>query len=404
MNPSAWISRRFSRSLRNDGFARFTTIVSIGSVALGCIALILAMSVLRGYEDAIENAALRFTSHIEVRSRFGTQFTNAPGLQRQLAVIPGVAEIDVLLVREGLGRTRSGIDGVLLQGMTSRRATEQIQPLLISGTLPTHDAQQPRVVVGADLARKLALDVGDTLVVFTTDNVQASQPTPRIIGTRVSGIVRSGMQQYDETAVFLTIDDLRAALHLPADAATAIGVRCTDVRAVDAVAEVIGRTISERGIALTFRQRHYAMYSWIEMQKQPIPIVLGLISIVAIFTVIASLLIAVVEKTRSVAILMSLGMRASHIAQIFILHGLRIGVYGCVLGCSIAALAILAQRTFHLITLNGAIYYVSELPVAFTAEPFILVTATSLTLCLLAALVPTLLALRVSPVRVLRFE
>lgn len=404
MNPSAWISRRFSRSLRSDRFSRFTTMVSIGSVALGCIALILAMSVLRGYENAIEDAALRFTSHIEVRSRFGTQFTNAPEVRRRLASVPGVASTDELLVREGLGRTRHGLDGVLLQGLTASRASEQILPLLIAGTLPTHDARQPRVVVGADLARKLALLVGDTLVVFTTDNMQATQPTPRIIAARVSGIVRSGMQQYDETSVFLMIDDLRAALHLPADAASAIGVRCSDVQQVDIVAEAIGRTLSERNIALTFRQRHYAMYSWIEMQKKPIPIVLGLISIVAIFTVIASLLIAVVEKTRSVAILMSLGMRASHIAQIFVLHGLRIGVYGCVLGCAIAAVALWVQSTYHVITLNGAIYYVSVLPVAITAEPFILVTTTSLTLCLLAALVPTIVARRVSPVRVLRFE
>ncbi len=378
--------------------------VSIGSVALGCLALILAMSVLRGYEDAIEDAALRFTSHIEVRSRFGTAFTNASAIQRQLAFTPGVEATDELLVREGLGRTRSGLDGILLQGMTPVRATEQIQPLLIAGTLPSHDAVQPRVVVGVDLARKLDLEVGDTLVVFTTDDVQASHPTPRIIPVRVSGIVRSGMQQYDETSVFLAIDDLRAALHLPSDAATAIGVRCTNVVDVDDVAAAIASALPERNVALTFRQRHYAMYSWIEMQKRPIPIVLGLISIVAVFTVIASLLIAVVEKTRSVAILMSLGMRASQIAQIFVLHGLRIGIYGCALGCGLAAIAIAVQRTFHIITLNGAIYYVSVLPVAFTADPFILVTTTSLTLCLLAALVPTLLALRVSPVRVLRFE
>lgn len=405
MNRSAWIARRFARSLRHERFARFTTVVSIAAVALGCLALLLAMSVLRGYENTIEDVALRFTSHIEVRPRYGdAPIFSSHDISSALASVGGIAERVDLLWREGLGRTRAGIEGVVVQGLDRRRTPRSLTPLLVSGRIPQPSASTMEAVIGQELAHRLALHVGDTMVIFTSDDVRASMPTPRVMSVRICGVVRTGMQQEDETVVGMDIEALRTALHLGPTDVSAVGLNCIERDDVDAIAQEIGAHLPPNRIALTFRQRHYAMSSWIELQKQPIPIVLGLISIVAVFTVIASLLIAVVEKTRSVAILMTLGMPPRQIAQIFLWQGLRIGIVGCLLGCGLAATLILVQRTFHVITLNGAIYYVSELPVAFTAQPFCIVAGTSLALCLLASLVPTILAVRVSPVRVLRFE
>ncbi|MBK9184376.1 MAG: hypothetical protein IPM83_15005 [Ignavibacteria bacterium] len=111
------LAQRFARSLRAEGFARFTTIVSVFSVALGSLALIIAISVLRGYEEKIEETAMRFTSHVETKPILGDVIGNARGSMERVATIDGVSSVDIVLNREALARTRSGVDGIVLSAL-----------------------------------------------------------------------------------------------------------------------------------------------------------------------------------------------------------------------------------------------------------------------------------------------
>ncbi|MBL0323425.1 MAG: hypothetical protein IPP80_13840 [Ignavibacteria bacterium] len=125
---------------------------------------------------------------------------------------------------------------------------------------------------------------------------------------------------------------------------------------------------------LTYLDTFQAISAWIELQKEPIPIVLGLISIVAVFTVISTLLIAVVEKTRSIAILVTIGMtRCGSRDDLLCAQHHQPSAMGSALGALVALAFVWIQSTWHLIRLDGAIYYVSELPVSFSPAPFIIV-------------------------------
>lgn len=404
MRLTLFIARRFARSLRRDGFARFTSIVSIASVALGCIALVVAMSILTGYEQAIRSAALQFAAPIEVRSLMHPLLgSNAPHVISTITQTPGVAHVEPTLVREALGRTRKGVDGILLMGITPRRARTTLSPILTLGRLPSPDRSGiAGCVVGIDVARRLALQLGDTLVIYTAD--RGTVLSPILATAHVQGIMRSGMQQYDETAVFIDDAALHTMLRLPAQEASAISVYATDPERLDEVARSLTTALGPRMFVQTYRQRFAAMESWIALQKEPIPIVLGLISLVALFTVVATLLIAVVEKTRQVAVLRTIGMRGRQIAAIFVWQGLRAGITGCLIGCAVAAAFCYAQQTWQWITLDGAIYYVSALPVAFDVMPYLLVAATSVVTSLLASLAPVAIALRIDPARILQFR
>ena len=216
------IAHRFARSLRANGFARFTTIVSVMSVALGCVALIIAISVLTGYEEKIEETAMRFTSHIEAKPMFGDVVTNAASTTQLLQKIDGIASVDIVLNREALARTRSGVDGIILSGVTQYRSAAFINPMIIRGGSVSPNG----VVVGELLAKTLGVDVGDTMVVYAA-NADATQPI--LFSARVGGILRSGMASFDNSVVVMPIEAVGTHLRLPQDVASSLLITCADV-------------------------------------------------------------------------------------------------------------------------------------------------------------------------------
>lgn len=408
MKLPGFIASRFAYSLRGNGFARFTTMVSVVSVALGCIALIVAMSVLRGYEEAIVSTANQFAAPIEIRPLFGQTIPDANAVMSTVRGIPGVKSIDPTLSREALARTRKGVDGVLLLGATPQRMLDLDKAIVGEGAAAQRvdireGAAAQGALVGIDLASRLALKVGDTLVVYASSS-SGTTTSPLLFTVQVRGLMRSGMQSFDDAVVVMDINALQSALQLEPSDVSGIAVYPQDGIEVDEMARNVGSAIGPRLFPQTSTQRFQSMASWIALQKEPIPIVLGLISIVAVFTIISTLLIAVVEKTRSVAILRCLGMTSRSIMSVFALNGLRIGATGIVLGTCISFAFVFAQKHWEFIRLDGTIYYLSALPVSLSPLPFILVPSVSLALCLVASVIPMVLASRVSPVRALRFS
>jgi len=387
---TSFIASRFSRSLRS-GFARFTTLVSIGSVALGCTALIVSMSVLRGYEEMIEETALRYTSHLELRRFDGGVVPHADDLQRRLHQFDHVRRVDPLLVREALVRTRGGVEGAVLHGLTSAR-----MPLLVPNGL------QGGAGVGAEIARHLGVQVGDTVVLYASDGSSA-EARPILFSSRVDAIVRTGMQTIDESVIVMDLAQLQQALRLaPADVSH-LAVELDDPTLARTIAAQMAPQ-TEGLMMITWEDRFQAIASWIELQKQPIPIVLGLISLVAVFTLVSTLLVTVVEKTRSLAILLTIGMSPGQVMGIVALRGLRISAAGALIGVTISAAFAVIQRTWQPITLDGAVYYVSALPVSADPAPYLIVPLISIVLAVAASVVPMLAVRRVQPARALRFS
>ena len=401
---STFIARRFTASLRNDGFARFTTVVSYSSVALGCFAVVVAMSILDGYEAAVRSAMMRFTAPIEIRSLASSVMHDASSVAMAVKDIDGVRDAHVVISREALGRSKAGVDGILVIGMTAARATSVITPMVTQGqTFKQVTSTPPQSVIGVALSRRLGLGVGDTMVIYTA-NAEGSAPI--IAATRIAGLIQSGMQQYDETAVFMDEAQLRSLLRQSDATGAFVAVYPDPSYSVDSVADRLRSTLHSRSslYVQTYRERFHAIESWIALQKEPIPIILGLIGLVAVFTVIATLLITVVEKTRQLAVLKTLGMTTALISRIFLWRGLQVGLAGWALGSALAFAFCLAQQTWQFIRLDGSIYYVSSLPVAISLAPYLTVAATSLVTSLVASVAPVIIAARLSPSRALQFR
>lgn len=392
------IAKRFSRSLGTDGFARFTAIASIASIAIGCFAVIVSMSVLRGYEEQILEVALRFTSHIEIRPADGTDLILHNSTIRTIKGVRGVIDAEPVLLREALARTRGGVDGVIVQGLPQGRLRRLLPGTLVRGNLP---ATAGEGVVGSELARTLALDIGDTLALFSAS---AASTVPTVAGLRVCGIFTSGMSSVDGASVITNTQTLRQAFGMPPTAVSMIAVELNNPSEAYRVAARLLHVVPGNTMLIPWQDRYASISGWIELQKKPIPIIMGLICIVAIFTTISSLLVSVVLKTRSLAILASLGMSSNSLMMVVLIRALRIGISGSVLGSAMALLLTWVQHTWKVISLDGTVYYLSSLPVSLNAWIFITVPMITIVLSAVAAVVPMLRISRLSVSRVLRWS
>lgn len=393
------IAHRFSASLLQNSFARFTTWVSILSVALGCLALQIAISVLNGYELTIQRAATSVVSPIEVRAHAGGVLALSPASEQQILSVRGVLRTVPLLRKEALVRTKTQVEGTLINAWNSEDLTRLIKPLIKTGSLPVEGSDQ--CILGSALQQTLGITIGDTLVVFVAN---AEKTAPQVLQLIVVGTAQTGIQSVDQASVIMELHGARTLLKSAPEEKTVLGVELSPGASLEDVALQVSNIVVPAAFAETYTQRFSSLLSWIALQREPIPIVLGLLSIVAVFTVMSTLLIAVVEKTPSIAVLQTLGMSQITITAIMLWRAATIGIAGAAIGTTISLCFCYSQATWEYIKLDGSLYYVQSLPISMSPLPFVLIPLFSVVLCLLAAIIPTILALRVRPAKALRFS
>jgi lipoprotein-releasing system permease protein len=168
----------------------------------------------------------------------------------------------------------------------------------------------------------------------------------------------------------------------------------------DRVQDLLGYPHYGRTVFQTYRN----LFSWIELQKKPIPIILGLIIIVATVNIIGTLLMMVLDKTREIGVLRSLGATRWGIMRIFLRQGLTIALVGTFLGNALAFALCYAQMQFRFFALPSDIYFMTSVPILLRPEYFLLVSGATLLLCLASSMLPARLASRLHPVTAIRFS
>ncbi|MFN4908177.1 MAG: ABC transporter permease [Bacteroidota bacterium] len=391
------ISRRFARSLRADGFARFTSIVATLSISLGFIALCVSQSILAGYVEIIQTTAQRFGMYVTVQSSAGFQLGDARPLQRSIEKIPGVTSTRPVLRQETLVRHASAIDGAVITGLDSAMVADVFSPVVIEGTARPDGG----VLIGSGLRDRLAASVGDTLTLITRT---AEGDRPAISRQTIRGVFKCGIATYDDHVLLTGIGHARNILRSGPTQCSSVMITCTGDEVIPLIRQHVAATYRDRISVLTYRDHLASIWNWIELQRQPIPVILSLIAIVSVFTVVSSLILAIVAKTRSMAILSTLGMPWWRVAAIVGLRALTTTIVGLTLGAGVSLTFIGIQRTWKPISLDGGIYYVSHLPVSF--DPWIIITSGLLILAVstIASIVPMLIVARLRPASALRFR
>ncbi len=399
---------------REEGrsFLRFITYVAIGGVALGVASLLLALAIVRGFSQEIQNKIVGFGAHIQVQSYVqDTPLENAPSLENRLSQLDQVQRVTPLV--EGvviLRQSERAIDGVVMLG--TEDPPEYLADQVDEGTFDLSDAEggQPGLVVGADLADRLALEVGEQVTMFSLQSGEEGPEAsfgmrrPSVKQFVVRGIYDTSLQNIDDVYVFADLSVARSLMQMSPESVSRFNLTVEDPSVIESLSAEIEEQFGFPIAARTIYQQYAGLFAWVNLQESIIPLVIGVIVLVAAFNIIGTLLMMVLEKTREIGVLQSLGTSGATLKRLFLVLGLLIGTVGTAIGAGLALLLGVLQQQFSIIPLPAEAYYMTTAPIELNPLDYVVVSLITLALCALAAYVPARVAARVEPVRAIRFQ
>jgi lipoprotein-releasing system permease protein len=399
-----YVSQKLYNS-EKSGLQKFSSKVAFFSVALGSMGLIIALSVLDGFDKKLHDNAIKFTKHIRVSSIKGDNLYNVDNSLKKLSEFKEIKGKSILIEREVLIKNKDFVDGGLIRSYNPTTDLVDFKSNIKKGSFSFSSNSAKEVVIGEALAQRMNAKIGDNIIIFSIKAEKMSDlSNSKVAKLKVIGIYSTGMTQYDNSVVFTSEDYLRNFLEMPVNSANAIEIVLYDYNLASSLAGKIEKKLAFPHFAQTVFDFHQGIFTWIEIQKKPIPIVLGLISIVAALNVITTLLITVIEKTKTVGILKTLGMSNRNILSVFLMQGATLGALGTALGSSIGFLLVSLQDKFSIIKLSGDIYFLDTAPVDISLWHYKVVIFTTIIISLLATIVPSLIVLKVSPVQAIKFR
>lgn len=404
MSFELFITKRYIKSTRITGFISFITLISIIGIMLGTSALIIAISISNGFEKELKEKVIGFTSHIQV-SKFDVRYFDKDDWQgfEKIKTISNVSAVSPFAAREAMIRSSYGIEGIYLKGILPEYDFSIIRKSIIEGKYNFDENDgAPKIIIGKKLANKLGVEVGDKVIILAIDPTNPYILAPKIEQFKISGIYETGMAEYDDIFVYVRLEHAQYLLDL-GNNVSGFDVMVKNVDFIDETALEIQDKLGYPYYARTMYQMYRNLFAWLELQKKPVPIVLGLIIIVAVFNIIGTLLMMVLEKTKEIGILKSMGANSKSIMKIFVYQGLFIGIVGTILGNLLAYFLSLIQLKYKPLSLPEDIYFMSSVPVLLQLETFVIVSFVALVLCFLATLIPALIASRIQPVEAIRF-
>jgi lipoprotein-releasing system permease protein len=377
-----FLFKRFLLPGKKSNFVSFITFISIAGIAIGVAVIIISVSVLNGFEQEITKKAVSVSSHIQVT-------TFRPG---------GIADYQTVI------KFKDNTDGIILKGVRSSDNIFNSQRKIVngSGEISMVDSGLSSIVIGNKLADKLNIGIGSKVFIIATVGLPSASNPPSVKPFKVIGIYESNLKEYDDVLLYC---DLSAAQKLfgMGNNVTGIELMLNDINNIkDAtvkIRHILGYPFYPRSVFQIYR----GLFTWVELQKKPIPLVLGLIVIVAAFNVIAFLLMIVLEKTETIGILKSMGSTNRDIIKIFFYQGLFISIIGIILGNILGYGLCLLELEYNIIKLPD-IYYMTHVPILINWNLGIIITVLTLILSMVVTIIPSYLASKLNPVTSLRFK
>jgi lipoprotein-releasing system permease protein len=400
-----FISRRYFKSKPRQTIIALITLLSVIGVAIGVTALIVVIAVMAGFESDLKARILGIEPHVVI-DRNRSPLTDYAGVVARASRTAGVRAAWPLVELQAMLRADSRVSGALIKGVDPEAARtgldmRSLTALTTQGST-SDPLNLPPIVLGRDLAQRMALSKGDTLFVVSPKGTLAPIGfIPFMKRFVVADLFETGMYEYDGGLAFMNLEDAQIL------ARTKGAVDAIEMR-VDRVFEAaeIGRSVVS-GLD-GFRVRDWGelnknLFSALKLEKAAMFITLTLIILVATFSITSSLVMLVMEKTKDIAVLRAMGASARSIRRIFMIQGLLIGTIGTAIGVTIGTTLCLLQAHYQLIRLPGDVYYITALPVSLNIRDLTLVALSAMVICFLATLYPAHQAARLNPVEAIRY-
>lgn len=415
-----FIGLRYLKAKRKSTFISIITFISTAGVTLGVMALIVVLAVMTGFEDDLKEKILGTNAHIVV-IRSGAPMEEYRSVMEKLKGFKGVQAATPFIYNQVMLSSGKNVSGVVLRGIdvaTDRQVT-RLSKSVVEGSIDGLDPRMvqgldttPGLMVGKELAKHLNLYLGDKVnVISPIGNITPLGMMPRMKPFRVTGIFNTGMFEYDSTLAYVSLDQAQRFFDL-GDTVTGIQLKVEDVYHTGELARSINHEMGVNFYARDWMQMNKNILFALKTEKIVMFIILTLIVLVAAFGIASTLFMVVMEKTRDIAILKSMGATGSSIMKIFVLEGLIIGIIGTLLGVAMGLLIALnlgpiidvIQKITGQNFFSKDIYYLDHFPSLVVPSDVVLISVTAVFISFLATLYPAWQASRMLPAEALRYE
>ncbi len=403
------IALRYLTARRKQAFISLISFISVLGVAVGVMALFIALGLMTGLQSEIRAKILGATAHVSVFKGRNDPFDNYREVVTAVRQVPGVLGSAPTVYGKVLLKSPTGSAVATLKGILPayERTVTDLPSQVEEGSMADFDSPgdgPAPVLLGRDLALSLNVGPGDLLTVMSSQ-VQLTPMGPLTVmkKLRVVGTVRSGLYEFDYGWGYLP---LAAAQRLfgQQDQATLVEVRLADIFAVKAAAKAIVARLGEGYLTTDWIQMNESLFSALWLEKTAIAITIGLIVMVAALNIVATLILMVMEKHKDVAILVSMGASRGAITRIFMLQGTVIGAFGTAAGALLGWGTCQIMDRYRLLRIPEDVYQISYVPFRLLSSDAAVVIAGALLVCFLATIHPARGASKLDPAESLRYE
>ncbi len=401
-----FIAWRHLMSGHNRRFISFITVIATIGITLGVASLIITLSILDGFERTIKENVVSFTAHMQL---FAFQNQVLPEYEATRRAVmernPEVVEMAPYLSREGMIRSKTDIDGVVIKGVDPQNDISAAKRRLVEGI---YDLEEPerglqKVILGRRLADKLEAVVGGRVVVYALGGPALSLAQARVMQLEVTGIYETGMADYDGSVVYVNLTTAQRLFQV-GRMVSGFDILVSDQSTLEGLARRIPEQLGYPYYARTMYQMYRNLFTWIDLQQKPIPIILGLIIIVATVNIIGTVLMMVMEKAREIGALRTLGMKKATLLRIFLTQALLIGAIGTLAGNVLAFVVCWLELRYRFFALPSGIYFMTHVPIELSVFNFLVVSILAVAMTLLAAYLPARFTSKLDPVALIRFR
>jgi lipoprotein-releasing system permease protein len=416
-----FISLRYLKARRRQGFISLISIISVAGVTVGVMALIVVLAVMTGFTDSLREKILGINSHIVIQ-RLGRGITDYNKVSAMVLQAKGVMAATPYTYSQTMLSVPDASSGAVVRGIDPATANNvlSLSNQLIEGSVDAlNDEKQetdasstsrsarrslPGIILGKEIARSLRVDMGDNIRLFSPSGPLTPMGViPKIKTCRVVGIFDTGMYEYDSSLAYVSLTTAQDFLELGASV-HGLELKVEDIYKASAIAKELEKKLGFGYVVKDWISMNKNLFSALKLEKTAMFIVLALIVLVAAFNIISTLIMVVMSKGKDIAILKSMGATSKGIMKIFIYEGLVIGLTGTVLGVIGGLVLCEVLSRYQFIKLPSDVYPITTLPVKILPMDVTLVAVSAALITLLATIYPSWKASKIDPAVALRYE
>ncbi|GMR23772.1 MAG: lipoprotein-releasing ABC transporter permease subunit [Acidobacteriota bacterium] len=413
------IALRYLIAQRRQLFISVISTISTLGVIVGVMILLIALAILTGFQGELRSRILGAASHLSIYKGGGEPFDDYRAVIAKLGGIDGIEGAAPVLYGKALISSATGSGLVTLKGiepMQEATVTEFGQKMVVGGLMrltrlvePEDDGSDPEkalpgIVVGEELAMTLGVFIGDVVKVTTPEgHLTPFGMIPRTRSFRVVGIFRLGLYNFDNSWALLHLPEAQRLLGV-GDEAMYVETKVRDLFGVEEIEIEAMKALGSEYGSMNWKETNASLFSAFWLEKMVTTIFISFIVGVAALNIVASQIMIVMNKTRDIAILRSMGASAKSIMRIFMLQGSIIGVVGTLIGAALGVTVSWVLDHYRLVTIPEDVYQVAWVPFKLLPTDFLLVVLAAPLICFLATLYPARRAAQLVITEALRFE